>query len=333
MKIAVIGSGTWGTALAQVLDDNGHDVLIYAREEAQYLDIHNNHQNQYYFGKDVHLSKTIKASMSLLDSIEGRDYILLSVPTKVMRSVLLELKPLIKRKVTIINTSKGFDPDSDATMSEIIREVIEEKYRGSVVSLLGPSHAEEVIKRNYTTINAVSRSSKKARDVQALFANRYFRVYTTRDEIGCEIAASLKNGIAIASGAADSLNLGDNAKAALITRGLAEIARFGQALGAQHKTFFGLSGVGDLIVTCCSPHSRNYQAGVLLGKHGNAEGLLESQTTIEGLRTVATVHRLSQKHHIEMPIFEALYKVIFEKMGTLAAIQSLFARPLKPEKF
>lgn len=331
MKIAVIGSGTWGTALAQVLDDNGHDVLIYAREEEQCLDIQNNHQNKIYFGPDVYLSKSIRASMSLKETLEDRDYILLSVPTKVMRSVLNEIKPLLRKRVTFINTSKGFDIDTDQTMASLIREVISEKYRGAVVSLLGPSHAEEVIKRNYTTINSVSKSIKKAQDVQKLFANNYFRVYTTTDEIGCEIAASLKNGIAIASGAADALELGDNAKAALITRGLAEIARFGQALGAQHQTFYGLSGIGDLIVTCCSPHSRNYQAGVLLGKHGNAEGLLESRTTIEGLRTVETVHRLLKKYQIEMPIFGALYEVIFNNKGTLEAIQSLFDRPLKAE--
>jgi len=332
MKIAVIGSGTWGTSLAQVLVDNGHDVLLYAKEQSQCDDINLNHKNSFFFGPDLILPKKVKATNSLVEAIKNRPIIILVVPTKALRGVLSDINNLLDRKVTLVSTAKGFDPETDQTMSQLIREAVDEEKRNPIVSLLGPGHAEEVILRKYTIINSISKSLRYAKKIQKLFTNNYLRVYNSSDEIGCELAAGLKNGIAIGSGILDGMNQGDNARAALITRGLTEIVRFGLANGAKQKTFFGMTGLGDLIVTCCSVHSRNYQAGVQIGRSQTAKGLLESNVTIEGLRTIKTVYRLANKQNIDMPIFKALYDVIYNDVIPDKAIQSLFERPLKTER-
>lgn len=332
MKIAVIGSGAWGTALSQVLNDNGHDVLIYARDQKQCDDINLNHRNAFYFGEEVILDSKIKAVNNLSESLADREFVLLSVPTKAMRSVLREIDGLIQKPVVFINTSKGFDPETNETMTDLIRDVIPENKRRGIVSLLGPSHAEEVILRKFTVIKSVSHNYEVAHEVQHLFSNEYFRVYTSTDEVGAEYAAALKNGIAIASGILDGMNQGDNAKAALITRGLVEMTRIGIAFGADSKTFFGLGGVGDLVVTCYSVHSRNYQAGYSIGKNGNAKEVLSSDVTIEGLRTIKTVYDLNRKIKLDLPLFSALYAVIFEEKDIYQTIKELFGRPLKDEK-
>ena len=331
MKIAVIGSGTWGTSLAQILADNGHNVIIYAKIVEQCQDINNNHRNSRFFGDDVILNKKLKATSSLEKALKGINMIVLSVPTAAETSVLSEIRPLLSKKVTFVSTAKGFDPKTNETMTQVIRRLIPSELRNPIVSLLGPGHAEEVILRKYSTINAISKSTAYAKKIQKYFANNYFRVYTSKDEIGCEIAASLKNGIAIASGILVGLKQGDNARAALITRGMQEIIRFGKAYGAKAETFAGLSGIGDLIVTACSPLSRNYTAGVHIGTTGSASDLFTGEVTIEGLRTIETVHKLNETLRLDLPIFDALYEVVYQNVNPQEAIQSLFNRPLKSE--
>lgn len=255
MKTVVIGSGSWGTGLGQVLCDNGREVIIYGNCKEQIDDIEQNHRNAMFF-EDVQLNPDLHATMDV-NVVKDADVVVLSVPTIAIESVCRQIDPLLKGKVIIVNTSKGFHPETNERMSQVIRRFISEEHLSSVVSLIGPSHAEEVVIRMLTTICAVSLRHEDAVVIQELFSNDYFRVYTGSDEIGSEVGVALKNAIAVASGVLSGLGYGDNTRAALMTRGLAEMIRFGTAMGGKPETFMGLTGIGDLIVTCSSRHSRN----------------------------------------------------------------------------
>ena len=332
MRIAIIGTGTWGTALAQVLVDNGHQVMMYGNSIEQVDDIQKRHQNTRYFGADLFLSPKIKATTDLAKAVTNRRIILIAVPTNAVRSVLEQIAPLIAHKVTIINTAKGFDPSTNERMSELIRELIPKENRKAIVSLIGPSHAEEVILRNLTAITATSLDIREARLVQKLFSNNYFRVYTNKDEVGAEIGVAMKNAIAIASGVLAGLGYGDNARAALITRGLTEMVRFGRAFGGQMKTYLGLTGLGDLIVTCNSLHSRNFMAGFQIGKDDTSKDFLaKNVATVEGIRAAKTIYLLAKAKQIDIPIVEAIYRVLYEDAKPSEMIARLMVRPLKAE--
>lgn len=332
MRIGVIGTGTWGTALAQVLVDNGHQVMMYGNSIEQVDDIQKRHQNTRYFGADLFLSPKIKATTDLAKAVTNRRIILIAVPTNAVRSVLEQIAPLIAHKVTIINTAKGFDPSTNERMSELIRELIPKENRKAIVSLIGPSHAEEVILRNLTAITATSLDIREARLVQKLFSNNYFRVYTNKDEVGAEIGVAMKNAIAIASGVLAGLGYGDNARAALITRGLTEMVRFGRAFGGQMKTYLGLTGLGDLIVTCNSLHSRNFMAGFQIGKEDTSKDFLaKNVATVEGIRAAKTIYLLAKAKQIDIPIVEAIYRVLYEDAKPSEMIARLMVRPLKAE--
>lgn len=333
MKVAVLGTGSWATALSLVLTDNGHEVLMYGVDKGEMEDINFHHKNRKFFGELI-LPDCIHSTASLKEAIEGAEYILITVPTQFVRSVLEEVKPLLTHKVTLINASKGFDLKTGQRMSQTIREVIDLSLRNEVVSLIGPSHAEEVIHRQLTTVSAVSLDSKCAKDVQHLFSNRYFRVYSQSDEIGAEYGVALKNVIAIASGAIAGLGFGDNTRAALITRGLAEITRFGVCKGGQAETYLGLTGIGDLIVTCSSTHSRNFMAGFQIGQDNSAKHFMETnQKTVEGIRTCKVIYEdLKNYPDIEMPITEAIYQVVYENKRPSDVIQNLMLRDLKAEQ-
>ncbi|NCA97546.1 MAG: NAD(P)-dependent glycerol-3-phosphate dehydrogenase [Bacteroidia bacterium] len=332
MRIGIAGTGTWATALAQVLVDNGHSVILYGREESQVSDINQNHQNIHYFGPDIHLDPRIIATTEIIDITNNVDAILLSVPTSAIAEIVKKIEPLLKKKTLIINTAKGFDPETHLRMSEVIRLHLPKKKLQTVVSLLGPSHAEEVIVRHLTLITSVSRSKRSATLVQQMFSNDYFRVYVLKDEIGAEYATAMKNCIAIAAGIIDGLGLGDNAKAALITRGLNEMVRFGRHFHARFKTYLGLSGVGDLVVTCGSRHSRNYQAGFMIGQDNSSKRFLKENTkTVEGVRTAKVIHEIAQQANMSLPIVEAIYRVLYESATPLQTISDLMNRPLKEE--
>lgn len=330
MKVSVIGSGSWGTALAQVLADNNVDVNIYGQNESEVNDILLNHKNSRYFN-DVVINENIKATTNLNDIIYS-DIILLAVPTGAVESVCENINKIINKKVIIINVAKGFHPVTHERMSEVIKRNIDEYKLKAVVSLIGPSHAEEVIIRLITVINAVSDNEEAATLVQELFSNNYFRVYRNYDVIGAEIGVAIKNIMAIASGMLTGIGQGDNARAALMTRGLAEMTRYAVYFGGKTETFLGLDGVGDLIVTCTSIHSRNYQAGYTIGKNNNAKEFMKTnKTTVEGIQACKVIHEEAIKHNISMPITEQVYKILYEYKDPKDAIESLMRRDLKEE--
>lgn len=330
MKTVVIGSGSWGTGLGQVLCDNKREVIIYGNCKEQIDDIEHNHKNTMFF-EDVELNPDLHATMDI-NVVKDADVVVLSVPTIAIESVCRQIDPLLKGKVIIVNTSKGFHPETNERMSQVIRRFISAEHLSSVVSLIGPSHAEEVVIRMLTTICAVSLKHEDAVTIQELFSNDYFRVYTGNDEIGSEVGVALKNAIAVASGVLSGLGYGDNTRAALMTRGLAEMIRFGTAMGGKPETFMGLTGIGDLIVTCSSRHSRNFQAGYEIGKANDAQAFWKyNKKTVEGVRTAKVVYELAQKMHIDMPITSEIYKVLYENKDPKQSARDLMLRDLKPE--
>ena len=332
MKITIFGTGTWGTALAQVLSDNNHDPLLYGIVKEQVDDINLNHRNTFFFGEDVFLAPKIKATDDFQKALDYSEIYLLAVPSVALKSVLTKINEGITKKVLIINTAKGFDPETGSRLSELVRKVMAHNKLEGVVSLIGPSHAEEVVIRLLTVVTATSTNLMLAERVQTLFATKYFRVYTQDDEIGAELGVSYKNAIAIASGILAGLGYGDNARAALITRGLAEMVRFGTAFGGRETTYLGLTGLGDLIVTCNSVHSRNFQAGFAIGKTEDAISFLAENTkTVEGIRTIKVIYEQAKKHEIDVPIINALYEVLYNNKVPSAIVEKVMLRPLKEE--
>lgn len=330
MKTLVIGSGSWGTGLAQALADKQEDVIIYGLDETEINDINEHHKNSKFF-PDVDLNPQLRATMDI-HVVKDADVVVLSVPSIAIESVCQQIAPIVEKKVIIINTSKGFHPKSNDRMSNVIRAAMPADKLSSVVSLIGPSHAEEVVIRMLTTICAVSQNEEDAKKIQHLFSNDYLRVYRGNDEVGSEIGVAVKNAIALASGMLAGLGYGDNTRAALITRGLAEMIRFGTALGGRPETFMGLTGMGDLIVTCTSVHSRNFQAGFEIGKAGSAQVFWDTNTkTVEGVRTAKIVHEIASEKGIDMPIVNEIYSVLYEEKSPVQSAKDLMLRDLKPE--
>ncbi|WP_057829526.1 NAD(P)H-dependent glycerol-3-phosphate dehydrogenase [Liquorilactobacillus cacaonum] len=334
-RVAVVGAGSWGTVLANVLVTNGKKVKIWSRRQNQVDELNQRHTNEAYL-PHVELSKKIEASTNLEDVLLGSEVVLLAVPTKAMRTVSHEVGLLIKKmklKVIIVHASKGLELETHKRISEIISEEVSFENVQGVVALSGPSHAEEVAKHDITLITAASSNLQAAKIIQQIFMNSYFRVYTNSDIIGVEFGAAFKNIIALGAGALDGLGYGDDAKAALMTRGLAEIARLGIALGADPLTFIGLSGVGDLIVTCTSSHSRNWRAGRQLGEGAQVVDVVNNMgMVIEGLTTVQAAYELAKEKKIEMPITEAIYRVVYQDEKMKKAISDLMTREGKSEE-
>jgi glycerol-3-phosphate dehydrogenase (NAD(P)+) len=331
-KITILGAGSWGTALALVLADNGIQVTLYSKDAKVCDEINQKHTNSKYFDGVFLLPSSIVATCELSQAFNDTQLILLSVPSSSVRSMVSSIVPFIKTKTLIINTAKGFDPLTNDRLSETIRRLIPKKLLLGVVSLIGPSHAEEVINRQLTLVSAVSKYGPLAEKISQLFSNEYFRVYIQKDEIGSEVGSALKNVIAIASGVVTGLKLGDNARAALVTRGLTELMQLGKVLGGKLKTLAGLTGLGDLIVTCYSKHSRNYQAGIKIGKDNSADTFLATnQKTVEGVAFAKIAHQLAKKHRLKLPIIEAVYAVLFDKKRPSDLIKTLMNRPLKVE--
>ena len=330
-KIAILGAGSWGTALAMVLKDNGHDVCLWGNHASQIEEINTQHTNHQYL-PEVILNEEIYATTDLAKALLGANAVLFVLPTKVIRLVAKQVAPLLGGNPVIIHASKGLEQESYLRISEILKqELSEEKYEDIVV-LSGPSHAEEVAKKDLTTITAACEELSSAKIVQQLFSNSYFRVYTNTDVIGVELGAALKNVIAVGAGALHGLGYGDNAKAALMTRGLAEISRLGIAFGADPLTFIGLSGVGDLIVTCTSIHSRNWRAGDQLGQGKSLDDILANMGMIvEGVETCKAAYQLAQEKGIEMPITNAVYNILYNGKNIKAEILQLMERERKSE--
>ncbi|WP_314581467.1 NAD(P)H-dependent glycerol-3-phosphate dehydrogenase [Enterococcus gilvus] len=325
-KVAVLGPGSWGTALAQVLAENGHEVKIWGNHEAQIDEINTYHTNRHYL-PDLKIPESIKGEKSLKEAVKDADAVLFVVPTKAIRSVAQEFAKVSENKPVIVHASKGLEQDTHKRISEVLREEIPEAHRQGVVVLSGPSHAEEVAVHDITTITAASEEEQLASYVQKLFMNDYLRIYTNPDVIGVETGAALKNIIALGAGALAGLSYGDDAKAAIMTRGLAEISRLGVAMGANPLTFIGLSGVGDLIVTCTSVHSRNWRAGNLLGKGKKLDEVLDNMGMIvEGVSTTKAAKELADSMNVSMPITEMIYDVLYNDKDVRQACRDLMTR-------
>lgn len=330
-KIAVLGAGSWGTALAMVLDDNGHSPVLWGRNAEQIEELNTQHTNSTYL-PGAAIPETIQAINDLREALEDAEVVLFVVPTKAIRSLSRQVASLLKQPVLIVHASKGLEQETHKRISVILEEEIPEAKRTGVVALSGPSHAEEVAQRELTTITAASKDEGTAKIVQKLFINEYFRVYTNEDIIGVELGAALKNIIALGAGALNGLGYGDNAKAALLTRGLAEITRLGVAFGADPLTFLGLSGVGDLVVTATSVHSRNWRAGKLLGQGLPLDEVLAKMgMVVEGVSTTKAVYELAEQKGIDMPITRAIYAVLYEGQKVEDTVKALMLREGKSE--
>ena len=334
MKIAILGTGSWGTALAQVLCDNGHDVCMYGVDTDQIKDINENHRNTAYFTDAEVLPSSLRATADISVAANGMDAFLCAVPSKFIPDAISKIAPYVNETTLCINASKGFDTATYSRLSTLIAKSLGKDKQNPIVSIIGPSHAEEVIKRMITSVCAVSRDITAAEEVQRLFSNDYMRLYVNTDELGCEYGAAIKNVIAIASGVSAGQGWGDNAKAALVTRGLAEMIRYGMAKGGKFETFAGLTGVGDLVVTCFSEHSRNYRAGLKIGRDNGTEDFYRTnKSTVEGIDSCRAIYEDVHKNHPElsMPLVDALYGVLFGGVAPSDGISALMHRPLKIE--
>lgn len=332
MKVLVFGAGSWGTSLAQVLVDNNHDVILYGNDKNVVDEINTKHTNSKYFGSEVILPSNLKASNSYKEYLNDIDILVIGVPTIAYREVLTEINKNLNKKLYFVSVGKGFDPTTEKRLSETIKEIIPSQKRYPIISLIGPSHAEEVVLRLLTCITSTCTDLKVGQLIQKVFSNSYFRVYTNDDEIGAEYGASIKNVIAIASGILQGLGYGDNTRAALMTRGLAEMVRFGTKLGGKLTTYLGLTGIGDLLVTCTSIHSRNFNAGLIIGKDDSSENFLKNnKMTVEGIRTSKVIHDMAIENNIDMPVVEGVYQILYENKKPSDIIKQVMNRPLKNE--
>lgn len=330
-KIAVIGAGSWGTALSLVLADNDQEVMLYGREQTTVDRINEHHENAQFL-PGVMLPQSLKATTDLKVAVEGATHILIVTPSSAIRSVSRQLNELLKEPVVLIHASKGIEPKTHLRLSELIEAEVDPAKRKAVCVLTGPSHAEEVALRKPTTVTIASDDLEEAGRVQELFTNENFRVYLNADIIGAELGGALKNIIALAAGMTDGLGYGDNAKAALITRGMVEMARLGTMLGANPMTFTGLTGMGDLIVTCTSVHSRNWRAGNAIGRGEKLETVLENMgMVVEGVRATQAAYDLAETKQCELPITSALYHVLFDGHTPEEEVKKLMQRPQKNE--
>lgn len=330
MKISVIGAGSWGLALSNVLSNNNHEVLVYDQNEKIVNKINELH---ICIQLDENINENIKATNSLQEVLDYSDILLFSVPTKVIRVALNDCVKLLDKPKLFINAAKGIEPDTFLRVSEIFNEMIPSEFLKGFVALSGPSHAEEVIKHMTTLVTAASRDEENALFVQKLFNNAdYFRVYSSTDLKGVELGGALKNIFALASGLIAGKGLGDNARAALITRGLVEMEKFYEHYGADTQSLKGLTGLGDLVVTCTSPHSRNYQAGYKIGHGKDLEETLNSMTmVVEGIRTCEAAYKYAVSNDLDLPIISAIYDVLFNKLDPEKAYKKLFERRTKSE--
>ena len=331
-NIAIIGAGSWGCALSRILGDNKHNVTLYDIDEKAVNEINTHHTNTSKLFDSL-LPNNVTATTNLKEAITKNDYILLVIPTTVVRTVLKQINEVMNSKKVFINASKGIEPNTFKRVSEIVIEEIDEKYLSGFVALTGPSHAEEVVKQKLTLVASASNDIELAKDVQLMFSNQeYFRVYTVNDLIGAEIAGALKNIYAIASGILEGLGYGVNAKAAIISRALVEMKRLSIAFGAKEETLNGLTGIGDLVVTCTSNLSRNYQAGYMIGQGDNLEEALSKMSmVVEGARTCISAYQAARHYNIYTPIIDAVYDVIYNHKQPQAVIQKMMASSLKDE--
>jgi glycerol-3-phosphate dehydrogenase (NAD(P)+) len=325
--VAVIGAGSWGTTLASLLSKKGYDVSLWVYEKDLAEEIERTRLNKVYL-PDIRLPENIMVSHRIDEVVNKARYILNVVPAQYTRAVFKEISPYLSNGSAIISASKGIERGTLMTISSVLKELTGH----DVAALSGPSFAKEVIKNLPAAVTLATENRNTGFLLQELFNTNTFRVYTHNDILGVEIGGALKNVIAIAAGISDSLGLGNNARASLITRGLAEITRLGVAMGAEEKTFAGLSGLGDLVLTCTSVLSRNYSLGIKLGQGMKLKDILEQTVSVvEGVETAESAFELSNKYNVEMPIVEQVYRIINEGKDPVLAVSDLMSRSMKPE--
>lgn len=327
-KIGMIGAGSWGIALSALLHRNGHDVTVWSAlgDEIDMLKREHEHKDKL---PGVILPLDMRFTKELAEAVEGMDLLVLAVPSPFTRNTAKQLRPLAKEGQIIVDVAKGIEEQTLMTLSQIIAQEVPQ----AVVAVLsGPSHAEEVGRGIPTTIVVGAKKKATAEYIQNLFMNQVFRVYISPDVLGIELGAALKNVVALAAGIADGLGYGDNTKAALITRGIAEIARLGMAMGGKLETFSGLSGIGDLIVTCASMHSRNRRAGILIGQGYTMEqAMAEVKMVVEGVYSAKAAMGLAEKYHVQIPIIEQVNAILFDHKSADEAVRDLMLRDKKVE--
>jgi glycerol-3-phosphate dehydrogenase (NAD(P)+) len=330
MKVTVLGAGGWGTALAILLSERGHEVTLW-EFFADYAEVLDKKRENIKFLKGVKIPAGIVITAELKTAMEASTYIVLAQPSHFMRSLLLRIKEMDYKDRIFISVTKGIEQKTLMTMSQVIKDVLG---RVKVAVLSGPSHAEEVGRKVPTTVVAASKDIALSKKVRSMFFNKdYFRTYSRQDIIGVELGGSVKNVIAIAAGILDGLNMGDNTKAALITRGLAEMKRLGVAMGASGDTFYGLAGIGDLVVTCQSKHSRNRFVGEELGRGRKIDEILGGMVMVaEGVKTTLSVHSLAKKYKVDMPICREVYAALYKGKSPRDSVRDLMNRPAKSEQ-
>lgn len=327
-KIVILGSGGFGLSLAVQAESLGHDVTVWSkfREEIDDIRTHGEHIKKL---PGVPISENIGLTADI-SCINGCDLLIFGIPSSFVRDVAKEAKPYVTEDMIVVNTGKGIEEGSLKLLSDVLSEELSSK---KIVVLSGPSHAEEVARRIPTTVVAASKDISAAEYVQELLRSKVMRIYLNEDVTGCELGGALKNIIALCAGICDGLGYGDNTKAALMTRGIHEIAKLGIAMGAEKQTFYGLTGIGDLIVTCTSMHSRNRRAGILIGQGVLPDEAVERVGTVEGYYCCKTAYALSRKLDVEMPITEELNKVLFFGCDVKNALENLMSRPQKYEMY
>lgn len=326
-KIAVLGAGSWGLALALILNEKGNNVTMWCYDEKEKDEMLKYRQNKRCL-PGVKLPIEMQFTTCMEEAVKDKDMVVMAVPSKAVRQTIQKAKPYLSEHTLIINVSKGIEDHTNLRLSEVIESVV----TNPVVVLSGPSHAEEVARHVPTTVVVSSRSMADAKAIQDLFMTDYFRVYTNPDLIGVELGGALKNVIALAAGVVEGLGYGDNTKAALMTRGIAEIARLGVAMGGTPETFGGLTGVGDLIVTCTSGHSRNRRCGELIGQGFSLnEAIDKVNMVVEGVPTTKAAYGLMLQEGVEMPILTTIYQVLFEDIAVQEAVKQLMLRDKKME--
>lgn len=327
-NIGIIGAGSWGIALAVLLHNNGHKITVWSilQDEIDMLNAEHEHKDKL---PGVKLAEDMAFTTDMKSAIEGKDILVLAVPSPFIRNTANSMREYVSERQIIVNVAKGIEEKTLMTLSQVIEDEIPQ---ADVAVLSGPSHAEEVGRSIPTTIVVGAKTQKTAEYIQNTFMSDVFRVYTSPDVLGIELGAALKNVVALAAGIADGLGYGDNTKAALITRGITEIARLGMVLGGKFETFCGLSGIGDLIVTCASVHSRNRKAGVLIGQGKTMEeAMAEVKMVVEGVHSAKAAMGLAKKYDVELPIIEQVNEVLFNNKSAAEAVRDLMIRDKKIE--
>lgn len=330
-KIAVIGAGSWGTTLADLLAKKGHEVTLWAYEPELVLEMRDNRENTLFL-PGIKLNERLRFTNDLEEAYRGCSMVLCVVPSQLVRRVMTNSLPFLPKEAIIVSASKGIEVDTLATVSEIYQDILPPEQYQTLAALSGPSFAREVALEMPTAVAAAASSEAVALRVQEAFTTSYFRVYRNSDVVGVELGGAIKNVIAIAAGISDGLGFGSNTRAALITRGLAEMTRLGLAMGAKASTFAGLAGMGDLVLTCTGDLSRNRSVGIQIGQGRTlAEILGEMRMVAEGVKTTESAYNLAQKLGVEMPIIEQMYQMLYQNKPAREAVLELMTRNLKAE--